>query len=160
MQCYFGSAFRSNDLSGGCNFGTACGARSGSPVAPFEAGPNLITDFFTPMYLCSVCRYHRCPPLALEDPWDWVMASGRPPRPVKGMHQPPCAWWVCFVQGSIPTAAWLSVLYLAASGSLALCALWPLNKSISVRVRATCLRFMRLSHTDEDEKVACLVMTL
>jgi hypothetical protein len=76
-ECYFGPAFRSNDLSGGCNFGTACRARSGSPVAPFEAGPNLITDFFTPMYLYSVCRYHRCPPLALEDPWDWVMASGR-----------------------------------------------------------------------------------
>jgi hypothetical protein len=77
VQCYFGPAFRSNDLSGGYNFGTACEARSGSPVAPFEAGPNLITDFFTPMYLCSVCRYHRCPPLALEDPWDWLMASGR-----------------------------------------------------------------------------------
>lgn len=29
-----------------------CRTRIGSPVAPFEAGPNLITDFFTPTYLC------------------------------------------------------------------------------------------------------------
>jgi hypothetical protein len=32
-----------------------CRVRIGSsPVAPFEAGPNLITDFFTPTYLCSL----------------------------------------------------------------------------------------------------------